>query len=309
MVALNIMSDIVLKEVGSALIKGGVRFLPLKGAALRHLVYPDPAFRSSADIDLLVIPGELQIADEILRSAGFERLLYLPGRPVTRATFHERGFIHRKIKSPGSLIEIHDSLTQPQRFQIDARGLWARAWNVDRMEKMLNKKLENLPFPRDTLFLSPEDTLIHQVIHNTVHVFNIPLRAILDTKLIIDNLSPDWNEVINQARAARASISAYFTLKIAKNLLAADVPDNVLDALRPSKVREKWLSVFISEEPVRSTTHPEVFSGFFRFDVGLRVQEALVGLALIDGFVQPATFALSYLGLRIDDLLASWNSD
>jgi hypothetical protein len=302
MVALDIMADRIVREVGAVLRDGGVRCIPLKGAALRHLVYPDPAFRSAVDIDLLVRPGELQSADDIMRSAGFERISDEPGRPVTAATFHERGFYRPTTKT---LVEIHDNLSQPQRFRIDTNDLWARAWYVDQIEKKLKKKLENLPFPPDTLFLSPEDTLIHQFIHNAAHLFNIPLRSILDIKLIIETLSPNWDDVIRRARTARASAAAYFTLKIAKNLLAADVPDDVLDALRPNRVREQWLSLFLSEKPVRSKTNPEAFSGFFRFDASLRVKEALVGLAVIDGFIQPATFALSYLVLRIEDLLAN----
>ncbi|MGD0945738.1 MAG: nucleotidyltransferase family protein, partial [Acidimicrobiales bacterium] len=45
----------------------------LKGAAVAHLDYPDPALRSFADVDLLVRAEEWDDAIQVLREAGWER--------------------------------------------------------------------------------------------------------------------------------------------------------------------------------------------------------------------------------------------
>lgn len=61
----------VLRDLGSAFDDAGVRPVLFKGLALaRH--YPARAARETGDIDLLVAPGELPRAEEVLQAAGFE---------------------------------------------------------------------------------------------------------------------------------------------------------------------------------------------------------------------------------------------
>jgi len=62
----------VLRELGLAFEEAGLRAVLFKGLALaRH--YPAPAARQTGDIDLLVAPGELPRAEQVLRAAGYER--------------------------------------------------------------------------------------------------------------------------------------------------------------------------------------------------------------------------------------------
>ncbi|HMR94763.1 MAG TPA: nucleotidyltransferase family protein [Microthrixaceae bacterium] len=53
---------------------GGVRHLVLKGPAVAHLDESDPAMRSFADLDLLVDGTDIDLAVEVLRRSGAERL-------------------------------------------------------------------------------------------------------------------------------------------------------------------------------------------------------------------------------------------
>ncbi len=52
----------------------GIRSLVLKGVALAHMLYaPNPEWRSSSDIDLLIDEADLDRADALLRSKGYVR--------------------------------------------------------------------------------------------------------------------------------------------------------------------------------------------------------------------------------------------
>ncbi|NIO30359.1 MAG: hypothetical protein GTN75_01010 [Gemmatimonadetes bacterium] len=63
--------ELVLRELGAAFEEAGVRPVLFKGLALaRH--YPARAARAIGDIDLLVVPGELPRAGEVLQAAGYE---------------------------------------------------------------------------------------------------------------------------------------------------------------------------------------------------------------------------------------------
>lgn len=53
---------------------GGVRSIILKGAAIAHLLYaPNPEWRASSDIDILVPEVDLLVADRILTKSGYIR--------------------------------------------------------------------------------------------------------------------------------------------------------------------------------------------------------------------------------------------
>lgn len=60
-----------LPEVLRALRREGIEAAVLKGAALCHLLYPDPALRPMSDLDLLVPAAHCQDAQAVLRDLGF----------------------------------------------------------------------------------------------------------------------------------------------------------------------------------------------------------------------------------------------
>jgi len=61
----------VLGDVLAAFEAAGIRVLVLKGAALVHLVYPEPALRPMSDLDLLVARADLARAQKTLAQLGF----------------------------------------------------------------------------------------------------------------------------------------------------------------------------------------------------------------------------------------------
>ena len=65
----------VLGEILAAYNAAGIQALVLKGAALSHLVYPEPGLRPMGDLDLLVRKAEARRAQSLLAGLGFSALL------------------------------------------------------------------------------------------------------------------------------------------------------------------------------------------------------------------------------------------
>lgn len=71
----------VLRDVLAACAGAGIQALVIKGAALAHLVYPEPALRPMSDLDLLVPASALGRAQELLAGLGFDAPPPAPNLP------------------------------------------------------------------------------------------------------------------------------------------------------------------------------------------------------------------------------------
>jgi len=60
------------RDIVAAFEEEGVRILALKGFALARMVYPDPATRPGADLDLLALPEQMPLARTILENIGYD---------------------------------------------------------------------------------------------------------------------------------------------------------------------------------------------------------------------------------------------
>ena len=107
------------------------------------------------------------------------------GRPITA-----RHDYCQALRAPqGTVVEIHRWLCPRGLFTIDHQGLFARA-------------VEHRP--------TAEDTLLTLVVHAAKHGFRLPLRAVVDTRRVVERLRPDGKLVASRALAwgaARATLA------------------------------------------------------------------------------------------------------
>ncbi|UCC87654.1 MAG: nucleotidyltransferase family protein [Anaerolineales bacterium] len=93
----------VLHDVLAAYYAAGIPALVLKGAALAHMVYPEPGLRPMSDVDILVPESDARRAQEVLADLGFRAPLppgsILLHRHLTEATLH--------TESVPVMVEIH----------------------------------------------------------------------------------------------------------------------------------------------------------------------------------------------------------
>jgi hypothetical protein len=99
----------------------GVDHRVLKGCAVAHLDYPDPAVRSFGDVDLLVRSEHIDEAVRILTTAGYRR-----GFPEPRPGFDRRFTKGAAFVSPAGLeLDLHRTLALgPFGLMIDLDDLW-----------------------------------------------------------------------------------------------------------------------------------------------------------------------------------------
>jgi Uncharacterised nucleotidyltransferase len=202
--------------------EAGLPVVVLKGVALAALVYPSPALRPMADIDLLVRRHDLGKADVLLRDVGFER------------------------KSP----EVSDSrlwsdppfgvlYARPQGFPpielqqhiISDAAMFVRIPIEDFWKRSRHAQIES----SEALVFNPEDLLLHLALHLAKrNEFVGQLRTLRDIGEVCKRYRGeiDWSQLVFEARGYRVSKYLYYSFRLARDLVAADVPASSLKELR-----------------------------------------------------------------------------
>jgi hypothetical protein len=225
----------------------------LKGAALAEMVYRDRALRPMADLDLLVRQQDLIEIEEILNA--LEYTLDEKQQSTREWCFehHYRlAFVKRVCSSVVIRCEIHWHLDRPALpFAIDTEGVWKRATAA---------RIAGVP----ALILSAEDLLLHLCLHTCKHGLIGVFRAFCDIAEVVRRFRQDlyWEQVVSRASGWRANQFIYVPLRIAQQLLGADVPETIMKALVPDDFDDRLVEAAIThllEDRRKSAVSPRVF--------------------------------------------------
>jgi hypothetical protein len=148
--ALDLRIEHMLVECDTRLERAGIHARVLKGPALAHRFYPDPALRSFGDGDMLVDGADLDTAIDVLAEAGWRRRFAAPRRAF------DRRFVKAVtlVGDEGLELDLHRALTP---------GPFGVLFDVD---VVLNMPVDRvLVGPRALRCLSPELTLAHACAH------------------------------------------------------------------------------------------------------------------------------------------------
>lgn len=191
----------VVAGVVDVLREAGIEPLILKGAALAHLVYPDPVLRPMRDVDLLVPRVDLAPALERLAACGFSA-----GGPPLPADHHHAPAMSTTVEGVTITIELHHGLFQPTPFlrQVAYEDVLARAQSFTWQE-------------RRVMTLSREDMLWHVYAHAfAINVTRPAIRLISVADLTI--LTERWHEAIDWDRMSAAYPRAVRALPLLHHL-------------------------------------------------------------------------------------------
>ena len=214
----------VLRRLSHALAAAGIPFVVLKGAALAHLAYPEPALRPMGDIDLWTRPEFLDRTAEVLIAIGIP---YSSRMEVRRAAANPmEQDTSRVFEATGAsvVVELHGEL----RSMRDVAPAWAdAAWTR--------------AAPRDlggvsARVLHAEDMLTHLAVHASAHHhFEMGLRPLLDISLWLEREGGacDWPALTERWCREGCFTWCYLTLTLAKELLAAPVPAALFESVVP----------------------------------------------------------------------------
>lgn len=246
--ARNLLLSKEMLQVAGALQARGIPLLLLKGAYLAAFVYPDPATREMADLDLLVRAGHLKEAAGVLEALGFTA--QYPYRLDELVSY--RHHLPAYGKANGVQIELHWNIVAPSENEpVNPSSLWARA----------------VPASIDGVAvfgLCPEDLLLHVCGHAAYsHTFEMSLRALYDVLVILQRFhtSLRCDLLVQTAVEWRWQRGVYLVLRMAGELLGAPLPAGLLPALRPERFDETLFDTacaqILSEPgPARSVTEP-----------------------------------------------------
>lgn len=144
--------------------------ISLKGLALKQ-VYPHPELRNMSDLDLYIDEMNLKKSIELLRTYGYHPSLRDLSDPK---------FMHIEMQKQGTFsVELHRTLWHPTFMKKKDNLTWFNhIWENKRLQK-----IEELQFTA----LSPEDELIHLIIHLARHLMHsgANLQQLCDIVLFI----------------------------------------------------------------------------------------------------------------------------
>jgi hypothetical protein len=216
----------LLRDTIDLLAAEDIDVLLLKGAGLAFTAYPLFTDRPMGDLDLLIRSPNGFRAWTLLQTAGW----FASDVEIESKRFSNHHHFPRLAIGNGVYqVEIHDRVLpdeHPFRFTVDE--FWARALNVE-----ANGRSFRVPHP------------MHQLWHACVHfAWSHQMqwgswRTFRDAAWIIEKSGIDWKEFIAFARKTLATTCCFWTLRLARRLAGAQVPDSTLDCLRPPYSR--WM--------------------------------------------------------------------
>jgi len=113
--ATSLGADALVADVAEKLARSGISVMPVKGALLQHWLYDDPTERPLTDVDLLVLPADLEGAVRQLESAGYRSLARPSFGPVV-------------LQTPfGLSLDLHPSLFDAARYRLSTEDLFGRS--------------------------------------------------------------------------------------------------------------------------------------------------------------------------------------
>jgi hypothetical protein len=235
-----------------------VRILPLKGPALAEMAYGDLALRRFIDLDLMVARRDLTAAYEILAALGYAMIDECQRhRSAYLHTHHHYAFRHRQNRVE---IELHWRLVTRQH----TCGLtFGRLWQNSQVLPLAGQPMRQP---------SVEDTLLLVCLHGSMHGWR-ELKQVCDVaELLRRQTEIPWPALVQRARSLGLLRMLLLGLTLARDLLDAAVPSQLLDAISADP-DVAWLASYVTPDllSLRAAPEPAFESrSFFRYHARLR---------------------------------------
>ena len=209
-----------MRRVLEALADRALQPIVVKGAALASTADADPAHRTFADLDILLL-RDLEQARTLLEKAGFRPQgdqgadHHLP--PLYADDGHVGVELHHDLLPRHSpyVLDLDGLVTRAQSAQVAGAHAWVAA-------------------PVDALHLA----CIHQSYAHRYRRYL--LRGLTDLLALTTHYRSDfdWDLFLSIVKGARTAGAVYWPLRLARAWLNAPVPESVLDALAPGDFRD-----------------------------------------------------------------------
>jgi hypothetical protein len=229
--ALAVSLERLLLQVAERLTVEGIEVRVLKGPALAHIDYPEPALRSFSDIDLLVRTADFGSAIAVLEAAGGRRNV-----PEIRPGFDRRFGKGATVSMPGGLeVDLHRTFVAgPLGLTIDLDELFASST----LFELADRKLEGLAAEERFLQICFNAGLGRPAgLHALRDVAQFALAEELDLDRVFD-LARRWQA---QAVVARAVNLTWSTLDLADSVPLSAWAGRYRPQLREARVLNAYV--------------------------------------------------------------------
>ena len=204
--------------------------VPYKGAPLAVTAYGDLSLRQFSDLDVLVKPGDVVRAKQLLEGMGYQARFIYGRRPLSQLTaaetvqFIKHRHEYEMQRKDGLLIDLHWQLAPRQfPFRIDPTPLWDRLVTVD---------FEGKTIPG----FAGEDLVLILCMHGAKDEWK-KLIWILDLAKVMSKGRPlDWHSISVRARVAHMELPLLLGLQLVKDLFLPDLVPPLETELRTRKV-------------------------------------------------------------------------
>ncbi len=197
----------------------------LKGAYLAERVYGNIALRPMGDVDVLVHKDDLMRVEAALLGMG-----YVPAECQRRITEDNYQFVYG-LPDRELFVGVHwNFLPSMYRFKIDMDGQWTRSRQA-------------IIAGVEVSVLCPEDLLLYLCFHASKHLFEMGLKPLYDISETIRHFGNeiDWKQVQLRSGQWGEAKCVYLTFRLARELMGASVPDELMIAIKPGDFDERFM--------------------------------------------------------------------
>ena len=229
------------EEICRIMDENGIRMVVLKNGGIMSDMVKDPAACPMEDIDSLVKKSDFRKAHEILADNGFL---------FEFRSEYEKEDLEAAFRDGSTEYRIPTLTGEDMWFELAWRAVAGR-WIRRDLEPDTDELIRDCYCAPGTKvgILSPEDNLLQVCVHTAKHSYvRAPgLRLHLDVERIVAHKDIDWALFLEKVRKAHVKTSTYYSLHLANMLFGTPVPQQVLDALRPGKGKDRRILKLISQ--------------------------------------------------------------
>jgi hypothetical protein len=210
--------------------EANIEIIILKGMDLAQTIYPDIALRPMYDIDILIHKKDFPLVEAKLRGLGY---MNSPSYPED---FHKDNMM---VDVHWDLMNITRVKSRSKSYRIDIDEIWKGS----RLIEISGQKAR---------ILSPEHYLMHLCLHLTLHHGLSGLIWFIDIARLIEyhKNEIDWNRFVDDSFRYKIYKPIYYTLCYVKEILGQEIPQFVLDELKPKRqnfLEKKIFNLILSD--------------------------------------------------------------
>ena len=193
----------------------GIPAIPYKGSVIAAQAYGDITLREFEDLDIVLRQSDLEGAHDAIQALGYEaRFPWIHAREVQASLIP--GEYNYSSAERRTMLEFHTELTL-RHFPIKPN-----------LDDFLRRTVTVGVGGHPIRTFSPEDALVVLCVHGAKDLWQKLIWVADIAELIRSYPALDWNEVTLRASELRAQRMLYFGLALAKDLLDAELPPQIV---------------------------------------------------------------------------------